>query len=171
VTSTVVEVGAQLTDKVSADFFQKHQDTENWTWKTDGAPVTYEFERLRKGASGSPVALLLSLSERIDPKDLAAGLKETAALYELRLVGRAASRAFLRTRADLDNFRIAYIAALSRIAADHGIGEPIHLIPAIPAPVAVICGRARHPKAHGPLLVYDLDRDKGGYIFRKEIKT
>lgn len=164
----LVELGARLSDKISADFFQRHQDTENWTWKTDSEPVGYEFRALSERKAGAPIALLLSLSGTVDPNDLPPELNN-ASLYELTLAGRTPSRTFLNTRADLANFRLAYIDALGEIAARHGVGEPISLIPAIPAPVAVICGRARHPKAHGPLRVFDMRRDKSGYIFRLEV--
>lgn len=164
----LVEFGARLSDKISADFFQRHQDTENWTWKTDPEPVRYTFKVLNQGEAGAPIALLLSLSGTVELKDLPPEFKN-AALYELTLAGRTPSRTFLNTRADLANFRLAYIDALGEIAARHGVGEAISLIPAIPAPVAVICGRARHPKAHGPLRVFDMRRDKSGYIFRLEV--
>lgn len=166
----LVEFGARLTDKISCDFFQKHQDTEDWAWKTDGNPVRYEFSLLRAAPVGAPVVLCLALSGTIDPNDLPEEFGGEAAVYELRPAGRVPSRSFLNTRADLGNFRLAYVDALGSIAEDHGVGSAINIIPAIPAPVAVMCGRARHPKAQGPLRVYDLLRDRRGYVFRLEIR-
>lgn len=96
-------------------------------------------------------------------------LRETAAIYELRPLGAAPDRTLLRTREDLDAFRSTWIAALALIGKQHGQATPIHLMPALPVSAAVVCGRARHPKANGPLRVYDLRRDLGGYQFAFEV--
>lgn len=166
----LVEFGTRLSDKISCDLFQKHQDTEDWAWKIDGDPVRYEFSQLRIAPRGSPVVLCLSLSGAVDQDDLPDEFKGVTAVYEMRLAGRSPVRTFLNTRADLANFRLAYVDALGRIAEEHGVGAAINLLPAIPAPVAVMCGRARHPKAQGSLRVYDLRRDRRGYIFRLEVR-
>lgn len=165
----LIEFGARWSDKISTDFYQRHQDTETWTWKTGDGEARYGFAKIKDGAPGAPVVLQLALSGPLDAKDFPPELSGEASVYELTLENRIPDRTFLRTRGDLERFRLSYIEALGKIAAAHGVGTPLNLIPAIPAPVAVICGRARHPKAHGPLRVFDMRRDKSGYIFRLEV--
>jgi hypothetical protein len=41
--------------------------------------------------------------------------------------------------------------------------EEIHLFPAVPAPVAVSCGRELLPKVHPSLLMYDYNKRKNGF--------
>ena len=45
----------------------------------------------------------------------------------------------------------------------------IALFPAVPAPVAVLCGRERLPKVHPALHVYDYDKNAGGFTFQLEV--
>jgi hypothetical protein len=87
----------------------------------------------------------------------------------MTLSGRTPDPTFLRTKSDLDAFRSAYHQAQSMIALRHGDSAPISLFPAVPAPIAVLCGRERLPKARPPLRVFDNDRAKGGFTFQLEI--
>jgi SMODS-associated and fused to various effectors sensor domain len=43
------------------------------------------------------------------------------------------------------------------------------MFPAIPAPVAVVCGFDLLPKAHPALVVYDNDKQHGGFIQRLKV--
>jgi hypothetical protein len=74
-------------------------------------------------------------------------------VYELTLDGITPSPAFLSLREDLENFRIAYQGALAEIAKIHGSLKELDLLPAVPAPVAVLCGREALPKVHPALRV------------------
>ena len=47
--------------------------------------------------------------------------------------------------------------------------DTIDLFPAVPAPIAVLCGRELLPKVHPKLRVYDNDRDAGGFTFKLEV--
>ena len=58
----------------------------------------------------------------------------------------------------------------AEIAARHGDENPLSLFPAIPAPIAVACGRDRLPKARPSLIIYDNDRTFGGFHKLMEIE-
>lgn len=165
----LIHFGSKLTNKVASDVFQRHRDTEDWRWKDDGAPVSYTVGLRRAGEPGGPVALLLALSGAIPTEALPASIGPSAWLYELSLEGQQPSTTFLRRRDDLEAFRIAYQEVLGLIADQHGILPTIELFPAIPAPIAVLCGRERLPKVHPSLRVYDYDKAKGGYIYTFEV--
>lgn len=165
----LVHLGSKLTNKVSADFYQRHRDTENWTWKTDGEPVRYSVKLRSEGKVDGPVVLVLALSGSVPTESLPEHLRDGAWIYELTLDGPAPAPTFLRRRADLDAFRVAFQEVLGLIAETHGLLANIDLIPAIPAPVAVLVGRERLPKVHPSLRVFDFDRTKGGYVFTFEV--
>lgn len=165
----LVHLGAKLTNKVPSDFYQRHRDTEDWVWKTDGEPVRYSFKLRTEGKLEGPVALVLALSGSVPADTLPEHLRDGAWIYEITLDGRAPDPTFLRRREDLDTFRVAYQEALGVIAANHCLLPNIDLIPAIPAPIAVLVGRERLPKVHPSLRVYDRDRTKGGYVFTIEV--
>jgi hypothetical protein len=161
-------LGRQLSNKVPTDLFQLHRDTERWTWKDGGAPVEYVFRTFRRG-DGGRVALVLSLSGTVTLADLPADLPQSATVYELTLVDGNPRTTFLCQRRDLEAFRVAYQEAIASIQAAHGTLEAIDLFPAVPAPVAVLCGRELLPKVHPKLRVWDNDRQSGGFTFKLEI--
>jgi hypothetical protein len=56
-----------------------------------------------------------------------------------------------------------YEEARSLIRRDHAGLKTLHLFPAVPAPVAVLCGRELLPKVDPALIVYDRDKSNGGF--------
>jgi SMODS-associated and fused to various effectors sensor domain len=69
----------------------------------------------------------------------------------------------------LTRFKDGYQAALRTIAHECGQIEAIHLFPAVPAPVAVFCGRELLPKVDPKLIVYDYDKRLGGFTLAIEV--
>jgi hypothetical protein len=165
----LVFLGGELSNKVALDVYQRHRDTEDWKWKESGKSIEYEFRRLKTGTANSKVALLLSLSGTIKSDSLPQELAASASVYELTLKNVTPNPTFLRTRQDLENFRVAYQTALGTIMREHGIIRSLHLFPAVPAPIAVLCGRELLPKVHPELLVYDFNASDGE--FKCQIKV
>lgn len=164
----LVCLGRQLSNKFASDLFQRHRDTESWTWKVDGVPVKYRFRRLNRGPF-KKVALVLSLSGTIRLQDLPAEVRMSSALYEITLNGMTPQPTFLRQKRDLDAFRSVYQEAIATILKTHGPLDTIDLFPAVTAPIAVLCGRELLPKVHPKLRVFDNDRDAGGFTFKLEV--
>ncbi len=165
----LVHLGSRLSNKIPVEVYQRHRDTEDWVWKTTGTPVEYKLEKLCAGTDRTKVALLLSLSGKIHPDSLPGEIDQTFTVYDLTLATKDPNPTFLRLREDLANFKVAYQAALRTILRDHGNIPAIHLFPAVPAPVAVLCGRERLPKVDPALLVYDYDKRKGGFTLTLEV--
>lgn len=165
----LVFLGSRLSNKVEVDLYQRHRDTEDWTWKTDGEPVEYQFNKVRDGTDTSKVALLLSLSGKIAIQSLPREIDERFTVYELTLARIEPAPTFLRIRGDLANFKQTYQTALRAISRAHSQAEAIHVFPAIPAPIAVLCGRERLPKIDPKFLVYDNDKRRDGFVFNLEV--
>lgn len=165
----LIYAGNLLSNKVPADLFQRHRDTENWTWKTDGEFIKYKFHRLREGTNNKEVALVLSLSGRIQLDALPPEVVADAAVYEITLDEMLPNPNFLRQKQDLIGFKDIYQRALREIGSFHGKLKHLHLFPAVPAPVAVLCGRELMPKIDPVLLVYDDDKRQGGYRMIMEV--
>jgi CBASS immunity sensor of nucleotide second messenger signals len=159
----LVFLGSQLSSKIPTDLYQRHRDKENWTWKTSGEPAAYTVNVLRRGSDRSKVSLLLSLSGPVKAESLPAEIDEHFSIYEITLADGAPHTGFLRLRQDLTAFQRIYQQLLALIIKDHGLVDKIHLFPAVPAPVAVLCGREPLPKAHPALMVYDFNKGKGGF--------
>jgi hypothetical protein len=165
----LVFLGSRLGNKIPMDIYQHHRDTETWTWKADGVPIDYAFRHVRAGSDRARVALILSLSGVIHVPDLPAEIDGRFSVYEITVAGRAPSPAILRLREDLDRFKDLYSKVLRSIYRDHGALREIHLFPAVPAPVAVLCGRELLPKVDPTLCVYDADKAKGGFTLAVRI--
>ena len=131
--------------------------------KTPARQLNTEFDKIREGRGQGRIALILSLSGKIKPEALPPDIDETFAIYELTLANMDPNPSYLRQRDDLTRFKDAYQAALRTIARECGQCDAIHLFPAVPAPVAVFCGREILPKVDPKLFVYDNDKRQGGF--------
>ena len=164
----LIVLGAQLTNKVPSDIYQRHRDTEDWIWKKTGTPISYVVRR-RKDGSQRNVALVLSLSGTVPLEALPESVRRASTIYEITLQDQAPSPTFLQLRQDVEKFRTAYQEAIAIILQDHGLIENIDLFPAVPAPIAVLCGRELLPKVHPRLRVHDYNKQNGGFVFALEV--
>jgi hypothetical protein len=153
-------LGSQLTSKVPVDLFQRHRDTESWTWKRDGPPVSYKIDKVHEG-DVKKVAVVFSLSGKIDLSRLPDDTGRNCSIYEVTLDGVVPTTTFLRTRQDLEVFRLVYQELLATIAANHGYLEEVDVFPAVPAPIAVLIGRERLQRVHPRMRVFDQEHATG----------
>jgi len=159
----LMHLGNRLTDKIPADLYQRHRSPETWKWKKTGVPAKFSVQRKTDGTDVSKVALVLSLSGTIHDELLGPYIASDFSVYEITLDGAVPNPNFLRLRDDLMAFESMYQHALRLIAKNHpGLAE-IHVFPAVPAPVAVACGRAVLKKVDPLLIVYDYDKAAGGF--------
>jgi len=155
----LMSFGSALGNKVTADLYQRHRDTEDWCWKQNGEPAHYEIQELQSVAP-TKAALILSLSGKVPLERLPSDVLDGATVFELTLADQTPHRSFLQQRDDLERFGVAYRDVLTRIQASCDVRE-LHVFPAVPAPVAVTCGRELLPKVDPALLVYDFDQHNG----------
>lgn len=159
----LVLLGSQLSNKVATSFFQRHRDTQSWVWQDGPRSAAYTFEQRQAGTDPKSVALIYSLSGRIHASDLPSIIDITFSVYELGLSSEAPHPRFLKTEADLDAFRAAHSDAIRAIVARHEGVERLHVLPAVPAPVAVAMSWELLPKRDPALLIFDYDKQRGGF--------
>jgi hypothetical protein len=159
-------LGSQLSNKVPLDLYQRHRDEENWVWKKGQASIVYDFQERQRGSDPLKVALMLSLSGSITIERLPAEIDDKFSIYEMTLANVAPNPTFLNTKADLEEFRNSYQLSLGIILKNHPAITSINVFPAVPAPIAVLCGRELLPKVHPELRLYDNDKRKGGFIYQ-----
>jgi len=158
-------LGWKLNNKVKTKIFQRHRDGESWAWNKGTAIAKYDFRIVNKGKRVEKVALLLSLSGSIDKNLLPEAVKKDYYVYELS-VKPTPNYNFLRTEKDLFNFEKEYTTAVSFIKSKHKGLKSIELFPAIPAPVAVVCGRSLNKNADPSLKIFNsFNKNKFKYIF------
>ncbi len=165
----LVHLGGCLSDKVPMTLYQRHRDTEGWRWKEGRDSATFDLRALRKGEDPRAVALLLSLSGRVQPSDLPSEMDGRFSVYEVALANSAPTPDCLPTEESLREFRRLFRAAMRRLVADHCGLDRLHLFPAVPAPVAVAIGRDLMPKRDPTVLVYDYDNRARGFTPTLEV--
>jgi len=158
----LIHLGNQLGNIVPMDLYQKHRDTDDWKWKAEPENDPFEFRSINvDGKEGKDVAVVLSLSGKVTP-DSYLSITGDMPVYEIEI--EDANPGFLSLKSRLEKFRATYRKVLSDIVAKHGSDSTIHLFPAIPAPIAVLCGKELLPKADPTLQVYDYDKAQGGFV-------
>jgi hypothetical protein len=146
--------GHQLGDKVPTELYQKHRtDGEGWAWPASGHEVTFEIVP-HGDVSSAEVALLVSVSGG----DIGKARRATKAglIYEIRPVGETPSRTLLDSPATLRNFRNTYQSFLSLFEAQHASVKVIDCFLAVPAPIAILCGRDLQNDVPPTLALYEL---------------
>ncbi len=167
----LVYLGSCLSDKVPLTLYQRHRDSESWKWRDKGEVVNYEFRNVRRGSDPASVALVLSLSGRIREDDLPADIDGRFSVYEITLAGLQPTPRFLNREESLRAFRDVFLRTTRSIVASHAGLERLHLLPAVPAPVAVAIGRDLMAKRDPAVLVYDFDKRAGGFAPALEVNN
>ena len=166
----LVLFGRHVSDKISTDFFQRHRDVPDpWCWRQGDRPVSYDTRLIRDGADRSRVGLLLSISGTIHQGTIPADFRASCPLYEIIVTSELPDPRVIKRREDVAEFRRTYGHFLARLGAEHPKCRELHLFPAVPAPVAVMCGHERLPKVQPTLCVYDNIKEQNGFVLRLRI--
>lgn len=165
----IIYLGYRLGDKVATDIYQKHRDgDEGWTWRKDTDIFQFKSKLLQEKDRNSGVALILSLSGKIELKDLPAYINNDFNVYEIIPEGVEPNRSLVASEITLGAFRTVYQKLLREIESSHKGVTEIHLFPAIQVSTAVACGRELLKDITPPLCVYDKIGDE--YKFALEVK-
>jgi hypothetical protein len=151
----LVYLGSKLSDKWTVDLYQRRRTGTNpWTWEPREGTARFTHRLLKTGTEG--VALLINLSGRNGP-DVFGAQAESWSIYEIILESDLPNPTAIQTAADLERFKSTYIQALASIRDGHPSAREIHVLAAVPAPVAVCIGMHRLPKVDPSFIVYDRD--------------
>ncbi|HML96265.1 MAG TPA: SAVED domain-containing protein [Thermodesulfobacteriota bacterium] len=167
----LIHLGFCIGNKTTVHLYQRHRDTQCWKWKEKADELIYTINKLSEGEDSQEVALVLSLSGKIHKENLPEEIIKKLPIYEISLDAPKPYPGFLKTKDDLERFREKYQEILAMIVAENKNIKKIHLFPAVPAPIAVLCGRELLHKAHPPLIVYDYNNGKEGFNFTLEVNS
>lgn len=150
----LMHLGSKLNNKISTDLFQRHKDGESWRWKEEESKAQYSFRTIQKGQDQSKVAMLISISGFIDTSKLPTHVDGEFSVYELFLDPEPNYNC-IRTKEDLQKFEKNFTSAISEIKNNHKEIDQIEMFPAVPAPVAIICGRSLNKNSDPQIRVYN----------------
>lgn len=156
----LIEFGNLFSDIYPAEVYQLHREPPNWEWQT--GPDGFDYIVQEPKSRHRNVALNLSLSATISDERIIKALgSEEASIWRITIDNP--NNDFLKSREQLEKFRIQFRTLLDKIKAKHGEEGVTHIFPAVPVSVAVEIGRIRQPKADLPFVIYDQNRDRGGF--------
>lgn len=167
----LIALGRELSNKVPVSLYQRHRDTEAWTWQEGRARAAFVHSVLQTGSDLERVAAVFSLSGTIARRSLPGFVDSRYWIYEFTLRDQTPNPRFLNGEADLEAFRRAYMELLRTITMRHGQLDALELFPAVPAPIAVAIGRDVFPKVDPALRVHDYDKRAEGFAFALEVNA
>ena len=165
-------LGKCIGDTIPADLYQSHRNIDGtnhtWSWPKEeqDTETYYVVNHLRINKTSRNVAIVLSLSGKIRRDRYEKLVSENFSVYEITI--EDPSIHFLKSRKQLEGFSREYRKLLNKIQATHGDSCQISIIPAVPAPIAVECGRVLLPKSDPEIFVYEYDDSQDR--FRRVLK-
>lgn len=155
-------LGFRLGSRVEADLFQSHRNkpVNRWCWD-DGVPTRDDEFDLFQPKAVDPevmdVALVVSISRKVDTKLVSATLNVPHVRFEIR--ARSTGTDFLKYRSQLTLFAADYRLVMKMIGEQFPGVKRVHLFQASPIPLAIEAGRNLIEKADPELVVYELNGD------------
>ena len=166
-------LGKCIGDTIPTDLYQRHRniaDTNHiWSWPKEEEDIEtcYIVNSIRANENDINVAIVLSLSGKIRGDRYEQLVSENFSVYEITI--EEPSIHFLKSRKQLQGFSREYRRLLNKIQATHGDSCKISIIPAVPAPIAVECGRVLLPKSDPEIFAYEYDNSQDR--FRRVLKV
>ncbi len=154
----LIQLGHSLGGIERVEAYQKHRSQDGWSWPVVedlGEWFQTAYDAASSDSSEAEVAILLSVSAKVDRSEVFKLLGDNVAVYELTAITPGAD--FLRSRARLQSFGEAFRALLNEIRDSHGCERAVHLFAAVPAPVALEVGRSIQ-RFHPPVCLYEYVR-------------
>jgi len=156
----LILLGSLLTDKIAAEVYQLHREPKTWKWQP--GPDNFEFIINEPASFNHPPALIISLSDRIDPARINTVIGNDCSVWELTI--KNYNNDFLQSRSQLSEFRKNMRRLMISIKEKHGQTTPLSVFPAMPVACAVEFGRIRMPKADMPWIIYDQNNKEKKFI-------
>lgn len=139
----LVYLGTALGDMVPVQTFQRRRRFESWSWEADlpdGQEENYLVTAPDESEEGArEVALFLDVSARVPQTSVAGSV--LAELPRYRLTAPKPSVDFLCRRQQVRVFGVQLRELLARIAEENPEASVLHLVAAVPAPIAIELGR------------------------------
>lgn len=157
----LMHLGTLIGNKVPADFYQFHRQSQSWIWEAEDGEVDGFFTVIAPEPSKSTrdVALVLSISGKVDQEKVQAAMNKDFVTY--KIVAADPGFDFLKSKERLWRFGSIFRNVLAEIRTEYGHDSTIHVFPAVPAPIAIECGKSLMKKCDPSVQVYDLLRREG----------
>ena len=164
-------LGKCIGDTIPCDIYQSHRNIENtsktWNWQELTEPekdITFVVTCEKEG-SNEIVLLKLAISDTLNCDKYPNLIGNGESIYQITV--KEPTPHFLKTKKQLEIFSYEYRKLLNLIQAKHGANCKIFILPAIPVPIAVECGRVILPTKDPEIYVCEYYNDSG---YRKVLR-
>jgi hypothetical protein len=155
----LIRLGILFGDLTNVDVFQKRREPDTWSWLDDDIKVDYTITT--PSSQASQVAVKLSLSDNITDDRVQSILGMDTAIWNI--THQNPNNDFIKNRAHLADLRDTFRTLFRQIRESHGQNTTIHVFPACPVSAAIEFGRVYMPKTDAGLILYDQNRETGGF--------
>lgn len=158
----LVLLGTELSELIQCEVYQLRKEPPgSWSWEDGPDTAQFAVEEPTE-FSGKIPALVFSLSGTVLDDRIHQILGDSAAIWRVTIP--SPHNDFVRSRGQVAEFRRTMRPLLDRIKARHGDSAVLHVFPAMPVSLAVEFGRVVNLKADLPMLIYDEQKDRGGFV-------
>ncbi len=164
----LIQLGHSLGNIIPMDIYQRHRDTQDWMWKSkspDGFKYNIKKTIINKSTD---ISLVLSLSGKIHDNEISHIVNNKFTIYEITVDEPRID--FLHATEQLEQFRKIYRDVITEIREKFGDKSKIHIFPAIPIPIAIICGKELLHKIDPEVIVYQKEQATGKFNSTLSIK-
>jgi len=157
----LILLGVLLGDVKTITVYPKNREGISWGWRSKQKNNDFKLVPSDKKNTKS-IALKIAISANIRNERIESILGKDCAIWEITIP--ECSNDYLKSKYQAKYFREIAKKALHDIKDTYGEDISIHVFPAMPVALAVEFGRIRMPKADLPLILYDQNRDRKGFI-------
>lgn len=156
----LIHLGWCLGDIPCVNLYQKHRGkhTNAWRWQAEEETLDQYYSIQHPEAQrekSQPIVLLLSISDQINHNSIDRDLLSQGYLIEVR--ANKPGRDFLRSRTRLELFGYELRQLMDELRKLTTVDDVVHVIAAVPAPVAIEFGR--NIRKHDPAFqLYEYDK-------------
>ncbi len=150
-------LGYKFSDTIPGEVFHAQRDNspeERFCWKKikDESKFKYEIEQIQSSKSNK-ILILFSLSDYLSPDKYQNLNVQDFNIYEFKIENP--SPLFLKSKAQMIIFNQQCRDLLNIIQKDNGINCEIHILPAMPAALAISFGRLVMPTKDPKIVIYE----------------
>ncbi len=162
----LIKLGTLLNDIQNIEIHQPVREPKTWNLTDEKQNLMYQVRKPRK--KKLKIALNISLSATIDNKRISSILGNDCCIYTITI--DKPFNDFLKSKSQLSEFSQTVRLLLNEIKSKYNDKTPLHIFPAMPVAIAIEFGRVWMPKADMPLVIYDQNKLRNGFLKTIEIK-
>lgn len=157
----LIKLGTLLNDISDTNVYQLHREPQTWNWLDSNQDVVYSTIT-PSTCTKNTVALKIELSAGISDDRITNVLGPRCDIWSI--THPIPDNDYLKSRKHLSDFRKQMRETFNLIKSTYGEKTTIHVFPAMPVSAAIEFGRVWMPKADLPMILYDQNHKREGFI-------